>query len=190
MKNVIIGLSALFVLIPACLLAQSYAIDKGVIIADGVVSFTSAGGDLNEDGEGNKATSFLLNPTLGTFLMPNLAGGLELLYASNTQGDHKTSSFGLGPKVAYYIGDSSTDLYPFVGASAVWVKGKHENSNDYEETQFNINLAVGATKLVAKNVGITAKVTYTMESYKPENADEATKGNKLSIGVGISTFIY
>lgn len=190
MKLTIVSFSLLAMLLPACLLGQSYAVDRGVIMADGVVSFSSAGGDLYENSDGDKQTAFLLNPTVGYFCMPNLVGGLELLFASNTQGDHKTTATGLGPKLAYYIGDSSSDLFPFIGASLMWVKGKHENSLDWEETKMNIHLSAGATKMIAKNVGITAKVVYSMDSYKPEDADEAVKGNKITIGIGISTFIF
>ena len=171
--------------LPLGVLGQSYAVDHGVVMADGTVSYSSAGGDLHEV-EGEKLTSFLFNPSVGYFFAPNLVIGLEALFDSEKQGDSKTTTLGIGPKMAFYFGDSGTDLFPFLGASAV--VGKLSNHADHSLVDFTF--AAGVTKMIAKNVGLTVKAAYVIESSKPEKADDAIKGNKIGIGIGLSTFIF
>ena len=170
--------------------AQYYAVDKGAVTVGGEISFASAGGDLNEV-NGEKATLMLLNPSLGYFFMPNVCIGGELLYASTSQGDSKVTGLGGGPFAAFYIGDEYSRMYPFIGASLMLVSGQTENGEvTLEESQMDIKFCVGATMMAAKNVGLTGKVYYLMESYKPEGADESISGNQIGLSMGVSAFLW
>jgi outer membrane protein W len=185
MKKKLIVLLILVLIIPVRSVAQSFAVDKGSLLIDGSITFSSAGGDLNEE-NGKKLTSMTFNPTLGYFFIPNLGTALEGLYASESQGDSKTTVIGIGPKVAYYFGNAESKQFPFIGVGILYVK----SNNHIKQSQVNINLAVGTTMMVAKNVGITGKIFYTRENYKPEDADESIKGYTIGLGVGVSTFIF
>jgi outer membrane protein W len=183
---------ALLLILPIAALAQNFAVDKGSILIDGSAGFSSSGGDLNEV-NGEKSTEIMVNPFIGYFIVPNLGVGLEGIFAKESQGDYSVSAFGVGPRVAYFLGNASSKTFPFLGAGVFLVKGKAETGDPgvtAEETQFNISVSAGITAMVAKNVGITGKVYYTLESNKPKDADEAIKGNIIGVALGISSFIF
>jgi hypothetical protein len=182
MKKIIIALIAVLIMLPAYSFAQKgYAIDKGVMLLAGSISFTSEGGDLRGD---ERATTFTINPAVGYFVIPHLAIGVGFNYTKYSYGDDDDTFLGIGPAAAYFLGDANSKMYPFVGASFVY----GSVSDSYTKT--DIKFEVGSAYMIAKNVAITGSAFYMLESYKPEGADESTSGNTFGIEFGVSTFIY
>ena len=182
MKKIIIAVIAVLIMLPACSFAQKgYAVDQGVMLLDGSISFTSAGGDLRLD---ETETTFTINPVVGYFIIPHLAIGVGFNYTKYSWGDTDHTFLGVGPAAAYFLGDANSKMYPFVGGSFVY------GSMSDEYTQTDIKFEGGAAFMIAKNVAITGAAFYMMESYKPDGADESISGNTFGIEFGISTFIY
>jgi hypothetical protein len=182
MKKIMIAVLALFIMLPALAFAQKdYAIDKGVILVDGMASYTSAGGDLRGE---ERATTVYLDPSIGYFIMPHLAIGVNFGFWKMSQGDYSDSIFEIGPSVAYFLGDASSKVYPFVAGTFLY------RSDDDEYTETDIKFEGGAAFMVAKNVAISGSAFYMMESRTPEDADDSVGGNTFGVEFGIGIFIY
>lgn len=170
---------------------RKFAVDRGVILLDGQISFSNYG---DEDSD-NRTTNITINPMFGYFVIRHLVIGIELLESSTVQGDYSSNDIGVGPMVAFYFGRQKSRVFPFISTSLMMVFGSTDSGNSYYETkytdsQFDINFAGGVTFMVAKNVGITGKGYFNLNSYKAEPDDEATTGNAFGFSIGVSTFIY
>lgn len=185
MKNVQGVVLIMALIVPICMFAQDYAVDKGVITAGGMAGYISMGGDLHENSDGDGISVITIHPMVGYFIMPNLGVGLNFEYKSWSQGDDKENTLGIGPGVAYFLGDANSDMYPFIAVGYSYKSVK----NGYEYTRGDIPIQIGVVKMLAKNVGLVAGVAYTIESKKPKDQD-AIKGNMLEIALGINTFIF
>jgi len=182
MKKTMIAVLALFIMLPACSFAQKgYAIDKGVIVIDGMASYVSAGGDLYGD---DRVSVIALNPSIGYFIMPHLAMGVNFGFQKTSHGDDSDTIFAVGPSVAYFMGDANSKVYPFVAGTFLY------SSEDDHHTQTDIKLKGGAAFMIAKNVAITGNAFYKMESQKWETADESESGNTFGVEFGVGIFIF
>lgn len=161
--------------------------DQGVWHVGGSAGYVSMGGDLYEDFDGDGQSMLFITPEVGYFISNNLLLGASLNYQNMSQGDNSMSEFGLGPMFAYFFG--SDGMLPFVSAAYTF----NSTSGDYEwaeGTDTQLVLALGAVKMIAKNVGISGSVFYTSDSWKHKDADDSTTGSSFGVRIGIQTFIY
>jgi len=165
-------------------------VDKGSINLGGVIGLTIQGGDLYENQNGDKRTIIDVNPSLLYFIMPNLAVGAELVYSSTSQGDAKETAMGIGPKVAYFVGNENSKAYPYLGFAFGYGTWKQEGGMEFEGTMMRLTPVAGAVFMVSKNVGINIEAFYQMDSSKLKDADESTKGNQMGVRIGVAGFIY
>ena len=98
----------LFVFVVTSVFAQEYPVDKGSKMVLGGITFSSIGGDLYENSDGDRATYINVMPSFGYFVIPGLAIGADLLYDRTSQGDDTENTLGIGPKVIYAIGANKT----------------------------------------------------------------------------------
>lgn len=182
MKRAILVLLLVAFILPAYLFGQDYAVDKGVIMIGGEAYYMSAGGeDLYGD---ERRTEMLFNPGIAYFIMPGLALGVDFMYYSWSHGDNDNSQFGVGPSVAYYLGDADSKMYPYVGAMLMYTS----DADDYTEMMYGGG--AGVVFMVAKNVGISAQAFYLMQSYKPDGADDSLSGNIFGVMLGVDSFVF
>jgi hypothetical protein len=185
-------LALAFLLVAALALpcaAADFAIDKGAWVLGGSVGFEMQGGDLYENPDGDSRTVIEFDPGAGYFLMPGLLAGTRVVFVNSSQGDHKSSSFGIGPVVAYYFGGPYSSMYPFVSARFTWVSHSTENAASVDWSETNISFAAGATKMISRNVGIRAAVFYSIDSYSPDEGD-SIDGNRMGLRIGLESFIW
>jgi hypothetical protein len=167
--------------------------------------FSSAGGDLNKNADGDSYTAMNFSPCLGYFFMDGLGIGALIDYASTKQGDDKSTYLAFGPKAYYYIGASSSDidkgkLVPFVTASFTMGSETFKTkylSADYEtkEKGYDINFGLGGVYMLEKSLGVSAEVSYTMQSRKskqskPVDTDwsDSVSGSVIGLGIGVKGF--
>lgn len=182
MKKILLTFIILLFFLSTQSFAQAdYAVDKGSFIIGGSASFSSFGGDIRGD---DRVSIISINPLLGYFVIPNLAIGGTFSYTSYSWDDESNSSFGLGPSVAYFIGDQNSKTYPFIGGSFIYTS----DDDDYTKTDFRFT--GGAAFMIAKNVAVTGSVYYMMESLKYEGAEESISGNTFGIELGITAFVF
>ncbi len=183
--------------------AQTFCTDQGSMELAGSIAFTKSSGDLYENADGDGSTSFAINPAVGYFVIPGLEIGGQLLIAKESQGDNSSSQFGIGPGFTYYIGGAQKKtMYPFLTATFMITSTTHKSTyseimlakaagtSESKYSGTSIELGGGVLKMLSKAVGLNVQVTYAMNGSKHEDADEATKGNELSIWAGISAFIF
>lgn len=189
MKRVILLVLGMALILPAYIFSQDYAVDKGSIMVAGSAGFASAGGDLNEvNDEG--LTVISVNPVFLYFIMPNIGVGGDFEYLSTSQGDASSTFLGLGPTVAYFIGNENSTMLPFVSVALLYGSSSIEHSDKIESTDMNFEFSGGAVLMAAKNVGFRASVFYLMQSHKLKDADESTKGSVFGLRVGVNGFVF
>ena len=183
MQRMMYFLVIVILVVPACVIAQNYAIDKGSYMLSGTAGLTSAGGDELYGEE--RVTTVTIDPMIGYFFVPNLAFGSEFIYTTTTQGDNTTSCVGFGPRIAYFAGDEDSKTLPFAGVGYLYTL----YSNGYEYSDTYLSFSGGAVFMLARNVGISGRIFYRMRTYKPTGG-ESSSVNILGFGFGINTFIF
>lgn len=188
----VMGVLVLFLLVVAPLQAQAtYAIDKGAVVLDGSISFTSSGGDLYENTAGDRASSITAMPAVMYFVMPGLAVGGQLLLDYSKQGDVSATSLGVGPSVAYFFGGPDASVFPFVQGTFDYVHTKIDlgGGDDFSASGWGVTGAVGAAFMLTKTVALIGDAFYRIESAKPQGGD-SVKGNVFGISLGVGAFIF
>ena len=191
MKNLTVFTLSLLLILPALLVAQEYAVDKGSMLVGGEAYFASMGGDLYKDLDDNKMTVMTISPTLMYFIAPGLGIGADLEFTKTSQGDLSSTTMGIGPGIAYFFGDASSTMYPYLSAS--YVLGSEKVKYDSDEVKVstgNIVFRGGIMFMAAKTTGIGIAAFYSIDSAKGEGADEAIKGNVMGVGVTFASFIF
>jgi hypothetical protein len=168
-------------------LAQTYAIDRGSIVLDGTVSYTSQGGDLYESADGDRLNTALLNPSVMYFISPGLAIGGDLYVERISVSDASLTTLGIGPAISYYFGEPESTVYPFVSANVVYAN----LSSDFGDASgFGVAFGGGAAFMLSRAVGLVAEAEYMLESLEIDGVGESTDGNTFRLGLGIAAFLF
>ena len=175
--------------VPTGLLAQSYAVDRGSVLIDGQASFTSTGtGEEDED----RVTQLSINPALQYFILPGLALGGEITIARSWEDDYSAWTYGIGPAVTYYFGDGERPWYPYLGATAQFLRAGQEVDNVPEipdVTVWAYKGAAGALFLISRSVGVNAELFYQV-TRRESDSDFDFEQNVYGLAVGISAFVF
>ena len=182
-------IGVLIVLDAAAAPAQSYATDRGVWQAGGVVRFS------HQHGSGGLAsiTTLAVDPEIAYFVAPGLAVGAAtpLLY-SWLSGGHAVS-YGAGPTATYYFGSGIRTLYPYVGASVALLRNRLYASGNAVTTdnQWSWEARAGAVRLVARNAGITGEVYYRhLHETSTTTGTRRLALDEYGLRFGLGLFLY
>lgn len=161
---------------------------------------TFGGVTVEEDATVN---TFNVNPSVGYFVMDNLAVGLDFGYtnASQKEDDYKfiTSMVSVMPNATYYFYNEG-NFIPYLGAgagyAAVTYKEK-ESGSSYSETYdgFAWKGKGGVVYLINKNLGLDLGLSYTQFNNKETDTvmgSTVTQKNKVGtfgVNVGFSIFL-
>ena len=173
-------------------IAGTTPVDKGSYILGGSVSFTSMGGDLYEDANGESQSVFLVAPEFGYFFSPGFMGGAIVEFSSYSIHGENYSDFMFGPMVAYYFNaanitdDAKGTVLPYLKAFAMF--GSTELGTDGSWTKFGGK--GGINYFLSNAVAVDFGVQFYSDSFKPDGADESTTGTVFSFGAGIKAFIF
>jgi hypothetical protein len=138
---------------------ESYAINKGSWSIGGFAGFTSSGSE----------TLIEIQPFLSFFLIPNFSiGGTVHFERHSYDWYYSNTTLTIGPRLAYYFGDKSSNVYPFASVGF--------NTGELSE----LGLAGGVAFMIARNVAITSSAVIALEE----------RENTFGVLIGISTFIY
>lgn len=167
--------------------AQDYAVDQGSLVLGGTVSFTSEGGDLNENADGDRANSLLLNPSVLYFVTPGLGIGGDLYVEYASQGDFSATAIGVGPEVAYFFGGPDSSVYPFVAGTISYVS---LSSDFFDASGIGFGLSAGAAFMLTQSVALTAQADYEISNVTFEQTDNTESGNTFRLAMGIAAFLF
>jgi hypothetical protein len=114
---------------------------------------------------GENTNQFIFNPNVGAFVSNNLAFGGNLNFNSSKFGDVKSTAFGIGPFIRYYIGKAKTK--PFLVSELNFL------TNSVEDDNFKVNnsgvgwlLGLGFAAFINDNVAIEGVSGYNYAKYK------------------------
>ena len=211
MKINIACITLLLVLFVGTSFSQDFPTDKGSKIVFGNVAFSSMGGDLYENSDGDRSTTIMATPSLTYFVSPGLAIGGKGLFNRSAQGDDSQTTLGIGPHIIFFIGGNKKPstikgtTYPYLGAAFLYMRSTYKSTwEDYDpwsgsttkETSESttsgtaISLGFGIMHMLSNTIGLTGEFAYEIDNLKHEDADKSTSGNKFNILVGISAFLY
>jgi len=167
--------------------SQDYAVDKGGFILSGTGSFTSQGGDLYEDFEGNRLATFSLTSTVNYFVVRNVFIGAGLAYTRMSHGDASMSTIGIGPTVGYAFGKAESKSYPYIDTSIHF----YSIGADGETTSgTNILISAGMIFSIKEHLGLILEIGYNFQNLKHEDWAESESGNAFVISIGIAGLIF
>lgn len=168
---------AAFFLVPSTR-AQDYAIDKGSFLVSGSLNFSSSGSGRDD----NRSTVLSINPDFSYFVTSGLAIGASASVSRFSSGDDSATSFGVGPRIAYYFGGPTSTLFPFVSAGV--------NYSDTEGlSALGADLAAGAVIMIARNVGLNGEAFYQTARFSRDDGSEFSR-NSFGIRGGVTVFVF
>jgi hypothetical protein len=205
--TIVIAIMLSVLLVVSAFGAEKGTMKKGSWFMEGgwTAGFSSQGGDLHKNANGDSYTAMNFSPCAGFFFMDGLGIGALIDFQNTKQGDTKTTYLAFGPKVYYYIGASKNDiekskLVPFVTAS--FTLGSETDKSNYLSTEseskekgYDINFGLGGVYMLEKSLGVSAEVSYTIQSRKwktskPVDTDwsDSVSGSVIGLGIGVKGF--
>lgn len=175
-------------------LAQRYAIDRGVWQPAGGLMFWHGKSDV-----AGEATSLSVDPGIGYFVLPGvlMRGGATFNYQNNSQGHSFT--YGAGPGLAYYFRRGPHTLYPYIrgNVSFSWSRYYLRGSPDLaQRTRLNAwTVSAGVVRLLTSHFGLTGEAFYAHSSSTSERLVPIVSTTKYSISTvglefGVAFFVY
>jgi len=192
MKIKIILIAIFFGGLSSTVSAQQYAIDKKATIISGTGIFTSQGGDLFEDNDGNKALTFIFTPSINHFITKNFFIGGSLEFSTESQGDYKSNGIGIGPQIGYAIGGSQSKAFPYLDLGIRYYKmnADYGFGDNYQFSGSDISLGFGVIVPIKAHIGLIFEGGYHMLDLKDKDSNNSYSGNIFSIGVGIAGLLF
>lgn len=164
----------LFFGLQTTLAQRAYPVDEGVFQVGGNVGFSSIGGD-NRDG---RIFNFRFAPSGSYFIRPNLAIGGAFSFSTTSFDGNSTSALGLGPQIAYYIGDEESLLYPYFEFRLFYL-------TDFEDfNAVTYRPASGLAYMISRNVAINGELFFQFDD------TSISDSNVFGLDIGIKVFIY
>ena len=167
--------------------AQDFAIDQGSLVLDGTISYSSDGGDLYENADGDRVSTALLNPSVLYFVVPGLAIGGELYVESASQGDFSLTTIGVGPEVTYFFGGPESTVFPYVGVNLAYAS---LSSDAFDASGIGFGFGAGAAFMLSNSVAITAGGSYEITNLSIDQVDDTQSGNTFRLELGIAAFLF
>lgn len=177
----------LFLLMAPPLAGQEGPIEQGSMIIGGSVGFSSFGGELYEDSDGDRFSSILLNPRALFFVASGLAIGGDLFVERQSQGDFEATTIAVGPAVAYFFGDIDSDAYPFLSATVGYGS---VSTSGFDGSGVVFGGSAGVAFMLSRSVALTAAGSYRMEHISIDQADQKFSGNVISLQLGVEAFLH
>ncbi|UCE20893.1 MAG: hypothetical protein JSV46_01280 [Candidatus Aminicenantes bacterium] len=186
MKKIILSIFLLS-FIATFAFSQDHAVDKGAFILAGTGSFISQGGDLYEDFEENRLSTFTLTSTVNYFVVHNVFIGAGLSYNRMAQGDFSMSTIGIGPTVGYAFGKTESKSNPYI-AGSIQLYSLGTDGDTTSGTDISIN--AGIIISIKEHLGLIIEIGYHFQNLKNEAWPESMSGNIFSIGIGIAGLLF
>lgn len=180
--------------------AAEFPVDKGSMLVGGSLYFMNQGGDLYKVGDEAQTTIGIM-PEFGYFVAPSIMVGATIDWTNWSQGDFKESQMAFGPMVGYFFNmdpertEIKGALYPYIKGFMMIGTYKYEDGTNPDE---KANLMAfggkgGINYMLTESVALDFGIMFSSDSYKmkePVEADEATTGTTIQVGVGISAFVF
>lgn len=170
---------------------------KWIISGSTSISYATTNLTLELDGEeisdDTKGSVFSLTPSVGYFVINNLAVGLDLSFAStnndNGTTDVTTSSFSSIIGGTYYF-EAGDKFKPFVGLGAGLITTSSGDDDALKSNGLALRGRGGLAYFVNQSLSIDFSVLYLNTNQKnKENSDLVSKNSSIAVGLGFSLFL-
>lgn len=171
-----------------------YATDKGSNMFGITAAAINASGDLYTGG-GKPFTAILVMPQTSRFFMRNFSVGGDLLLLLTTQGDNKSTTLGVGPKITYFFGGKDSRSYPYLTSGFYYLR----NDMDYEDVDFLLQGVMSSTRwklgaglcwMIETHLSLLIEASYNRDKLKPEDKGKSKSGNMVIISMGLAGFTF
>jgi outer membrane protein len=177
--------------------------EQGKFVLSGAtgLQFISSNIDYEYDGQSLRnvtQSSFSIMPSIGYFVMDNLAVGLSANFSSTTQKNegakYTVSSTMLLPTAIYYF-PVEGQFKPLlqVGAGLMSTKEKDSYNGDTYEDKMSglaLNFGGGAAYFINDYVSLNFGLSYTMANLKySDDSDAVQKQGNFAANIGFSVFL-
>ncbi|MDY3548608.1 outer membrane beta-barrel protein [Riemerella anatipestifer] len=171
--------------------AMNAQTEKGSWVVEGKTNlgFNNVSTKVKYDGKSyddGKVSTFNISPSVGYFVMDNLALGLELNFLSAKSGDETNSTFSLLPNATYYFSTGS-QFRPYLGAG-VGYASTTSKYNNLSSTVDGLAWGVkgGGVYMLNKTAGINIGLGYNQ--FSTTNNDVTTTVGTFGVNAGFSLF--
>jgi outer membrane protein len=170
---------------------------KWMISGSTSISYATTNLTLEFDGEeisdDTKGSLFSFTPSVGYFVINNLAVGLDLSFAStnndNGTTDVTTSSFSSILGGTYYF-EAGDKFKPFIGLGAGIISTSSGDDDTLKSSGLVLRGKGGLAYFVNQSLSIDFSVLYLNTSQKnKENSDLVSKNSSIAVGLGFSLFL-
>ncbi len=174
--------------------AAEYAVDKGSNLFAVTAAFINASGDLYTGG-GESFTAILLMPQTAHFFLKNFALGGDLLVLLTAQGDNKSTTLGVGPKIMCFIGGKDSKSYPYLTSGFYFLRNEIEYENvDFLmqglQTGTRFKIGAGISWMIEPHLSLLAEASYNLDKLKPEEQGKSVSGNMVIVSIGLAGFTF
>lgn len=146
----------------------------------------------NESTTGPKVNTFSIAPSVGYFVIPNLAVGLELNYMNvSTKYDNQestNSTLGLLPNATYYF-PTGSEFRPYLGAGVGYGSNKDNDNESVNGLLWGVK--GGFVYFLNSNIGLDLGLGYNQFSNTQtiSNVEYKTNVGTFGVNAGISIFL-
>jgi hypothetical protein len=190
----------IFILVLFCLfssvgLGAEFAVDKGSNVFGITAASITAFGDLYQ-GRGKPFTAILVMPSASHFFVRNFAVGGDLLLFLTAQGDNKSTTLGVGPKISYFFGGKQSKSYPYLTSGFYYLR----NDVQYENIDFlaqgvlsgtRFKIGAGASWMIDQHLALLGEISYNRDTLKPQDGGiKSTSGNMVIVSMGLAGFTF
>lgn len=165
------------------------AVRKGSKLIDGSARIS------RQRDDGASVTTISIQPEMLLFLADGFAAGGRVGLTRQSSDAFTSTGWTLGPAIHLYFRSDSETLLPFVGLAATFGKSRNESGgSDLTSTQRVLDGSLGVTRLLSRQVGITAEIFFTQLHF---NAQVSPPGpllpdndfSEFGVRFGISAFL-
>jgi len=183
MKNRI-GCIVLLVVITTVLHAQTI---KGTKVVGGGLQLQIEKAQDYENSE-TKTTDFSFIPSVGYFVIDNLAVGININYSTsktentflNNTNTTKSSSFAIGPFARYYMHTSNEDFVFYGQVTALFGSGKETDTNDNKTKTSSFDMALSPGLAYFFNEHWSVELGFRGIGYNKQDPDKDTEDDEYS----------
>ncbi len=155
------------------------SLEKGTMLINGTISFTSQGGDLYVGSGNDRLNTLNITPSIIYFISPNIGIGGDLSLLRRSLGDYSSTIWTFGPRAGLFIETGSSTI-PFlsIGVNLLSI-GDEEESNTGSRIKFG-----GGLLFHQDHLAVTVEADLLVDRIKFEGSSESTSGNIFLISVG------
>lgn len=169
-------------------------IEKGSFLIGGSMAFHAYTGELYDGPTDQNHTTAEIVPSLGYFVRDGLMLAVEFNYYSDKQNPADVSSFGGGPRIAYYFNlfpyrqEIAGSFYPYIAVFGTYRRQTANGSTDSD--LYSAGGQAGALLMAGRNIAIDLGVRVSRDEASIEGSPSKDYGVQVRANVGFSAFIF